>query len=111
MRFLRCVLGSAGLLLATPGFSAAGPDPASGDFVIRDVRFGSGETLPELKIHYRTLGRPQRDASGIVRNAVLILHGTTGSGRAFLSENFGGVLFGPGKLLDAARNYIVIPDG
>jgi homoserine O-acetyltransferase/O-succinyltransferase len=111
MRFLRCVLGSAGLLLATAGFSAAGPDPASGDFVIRDFRFGSGETLPELKIHYRTLGQPRRDASGIVRNAVLILHGTTGSGRAFFSENFGGVLFGPGQLLDAALYYIVIPDG
>ncbi|HYT32849.1 MAG TPA: alpha/beta fold hydrolase [Thermoanaerobaculia bacterium] len=98
------------LFLLSMHLSAA-PEPASGDFVIRDFHFASGETLPELKIHYRTLGEQRRDASGTVRNAVLILHGTTGSGRAFLSDNFAGVLFGPGQLLDAARYYIVIPDG
>jgi len=98
------------LFLFSCSLSAA-PEPASGDFVIRDFHFASGETLPELKIHYRTLGEQRRDASGTVRNAVLILHGTTGSGRAFLSDNFAGVLFGPGQLLDAARYYIVIPDG
>src|SRR5438105_8092054 len=74
---------------------SAAPEPASGDFVIRDFHFASGETLPELKIHYRPFGERRRHASATVRNAVLILHGTTGSGRAFLSDNFAGVLFGP----------------
>jgi homoserine O-acetyltransferase/O-succinyltransferase len=87
------------------------PEPASGDFVIRDFVFRSGEKLDQVKIHYRTFGQPRRDAAGVVRNAVLILHGTTGSGRQFLSPNFAGVLFGSGQLLDAAKYYIVIPDG
>jgi homoserine O-acetyltransferase/O-succinyltransferase len=99
------------LLLASPLFAASFPDPVSGDYTIRDFRFTGGETLPELKIHYRTIGIPRRDAKGVVRNAVLLLHGTTGSGRAFLSDNFAGVLFGPGQLLDAARYFLVLPDG
>jgi homoserine O-acetyltransferase len=103
-------LAGAALCLLSLQLSAA-PEPVSGDFAIRDFHFASGETLPALKIHYRTLGEPRRDASGTVRNAVLILHGTTGSGRGFLSDHFAGVLFGPGQLLDAARYYIVIPDG
>ncbi len=109
--------GGSALCASLLGLSALGllpspwREPSCGDFVIRDFRFASGETLPELNIHYRTLGQPRRDRSGVVRNAVLILHGTTGSGRAFLSENFAGVLFGPGQLLDAGRYYIVMPDG
>src|ERR1700675_1022319 len=99
------------LLLASPLFAASFPDPVSGDYTIRDFRFTSGETLPELKIHYRTIGTPRRDAKGVVRNAVLLLHGTTGSGRAFLSDNFAGVLFGPGQLLDATGYFLVLPDG
>jgi homoserine O-acetyltransferase len=102
---------AAALLLASPLFAGSFPDPVAGDFTIRDFRFASGETLQELKIHYRTIGTPRRDAKGVVRNAVLLLHGTTGSGRAFLSDNFAGVLFGPGQLLDAARYFLVIPDG
>ncbi len=78
---------------------------------MRDFRFANGSTLPELRIHYVTLGHPRRDAAGVVRNAVLILHGTTGSGTAFLSPNFAGVLFGPGQLLDTATHYIILPDG
>ena len=70
-----------------------------------------GEVLPELRLHYITLGSPDRDAAGVVRNAVLILHGTTGSGRAFLAETFAGQLFGRGQLLDAATHYIILPDG
>jgi homoserine O-acetyltransferase/O-succinyltransferase len=85
--------------------------PVSGDYTIRGFRFADGQTLPALKIHYRTFGSPARDGAGIVRNAVLVLHGTTGSGKQFLPSNFAGVLFGPGQLLDAARYYIVIPDG
>ncbi len=77
------------------------PTPVEGDFTIRDFRFESGESLPELKLHYSTVGKPSREVSGVVRNAVLILHGTGGSSRQFLSSQFGGVLFGSGQLLDA----------
>ena len=67
--------------------------------------------LPELRIHYTTLGQPRKDAAGVVRNAVLILHGTTGNGRGFLSPAFAGELFGPGQLLDSATHFIILPDG
>jgi homoserine O-acetyltransferase len=87
------------------------PEPAQGDFILRDFRFENGEVLQELKIHYRTLGKPVRDASGAVRNAVLILHGTGGSGQQFLSQQFAGVLFGSGQLLDTAKYFIILPDG
>ncbi|RMF79741.1 MAG: alpha/beta fold hydrolase [Chloroflexi bacterium] len=82
-----------------------------GDFIISDFEFTNGEVLPELRLHYTTLGQPQRDDAGVVRNAVLILHGTTGSGKNFLGEHFAGVLFGPGQLLDAEQHYIILPDG
>ena len=81
-----------------------------GDFVTRMFRFGSGEALPQMTLHYATLGAPKRDATGRVTNAVLILHGTGGSGRNFLSRQFSGVLFGPGQLLDASRFFIILPD-
>jgi homoserine O-acetyltransferase/O-succinyltransferase len=87
------------------------PAPVEGDFVARDFRFGTGDTLPSLNLHYRTIGTPQRDAAGMVRNAVLILHGTGGTGAGFLSQTFGGELFGPGQPLDAARYFIILPDG
>jgi homoserine O-acetyltransferase/O-succinyltransferase len=82
-----------------------------GDFEMRDFRFTDGSTLPVLRIHYTTLGRPRKDAQGVVRNAVLILHGTTGSGRGFLGRNFGGELFNAGQPLDTATHYIILPDG
>jgi homoserine O-acetyltransferase len=85
--------------------------PVEADFTARNFAFASGETLPELKLHYRTIGTPRRDAAGSVRNAVLILHGTGGTGAGFLSQTFGGALFGPGQLLDAAKYFIVLPDG
>jgi len=85
--------------------------PHEGDFIVHDFHFKSGETLPELRLHYMTLGQPARDAAGRVTNAVLILHGTGGSGRQFLAPQFAGVLFGPGQLLDAHRYYIILPDG
>jgi len=81
-----------------------------GDYVAHDFHFKSGETLPELRLHYRTLGAPRRDAKGHVTNAVLILHGTGGSGANFLGPIFAGVLFGPGRLLDSGRYYIILPD-
>jgi homoserine O-acetyltransferase/O-succinyltransferase len=89
----------------------APPAPAAGDFSMEDVRFDSGETLPTLRIHYLTLGTPHRGPSGRVDNAVLILHGTGGTGRQFLADAFAGVLFGPGQLLDAGRYYLILPDG
>jgi homoserine O-acetyltransferase len=91
-------------------FAANYPAPKDGTFVVKDFQFKSGERLPEVKLHYYTLGTPQKDSSGKVRNAVLILHGTGGTGRQFLTENFGGVLFGPGQLLDATNHFIILPD-
>lgn len=86
------------------------PAPQSGTFIVKDFQFKSGEKLPEVKLHYYTLGAPRKDASGQIRNAVLILHGTGGSGKQFLTQNFGGVVFGPGQLLDAAKYFIILPD-
>jgi homoserine O-acetyltransferase/O-succinyltransferase len=86
------------------------PAPTEANFTIKNFRCESGETLPALTLHYRTLGEARRDAAGVVRNAVLILHGTTGSGRQFLTEQFAGVLFGAGELLDASRYFIILPD-
>ena len=84
--------------------------PAHGDFVIKNFRFTSGEVLPTLRLHYRTLGKPRRDANGLVRNAVLILHGTGGSGAQFEAPTFAGQLFVPGGLLDATRYFLIMPD-
>src|SRR5438034_11249143 len=86
------------------------PAPAEGDYVIRDFKFNSGETLPELRIHYRTIGNPAKDGKGVVRNAVLITHGTTGSGAQFIRPEFAGELFGAGQPLDAAKFFIVLTD-
>jgi len=97
-----------GLVLA--GFAFAAPVHEA-DATLHDFHFGSGESLPELRIHYRTLGAPVRDKAGHVRNAVLILHGTGGAGTQFLSPQFAGVLYGPGALLDTTRYYVILPDG
>ncbi len=86
------------------------PQPAEADFVVRNFRFQSGETLTDVKMHYRTVGTPRKDADGVVRNGVLILHGTGGSGRGFLTDGYAGRLFGKGQLLDAERYYIILPD-
>jgi homoserine O-acetyltransferase len=99
------------LSIAQPLGAAVYPEPTPGAYVLRDFRFASGETLPELRIHYRSLGQPRRDGQGVVRNAVLILHGTTGSGAQFLRPEFAGELFGKGQPLDATRYYIILPDG
>src|SRR6266571_6211852 len=112
VRYPRTTFGLAiGLLVYTTSalFGADYPAPDSRDYVIRDFHFQSGETLPELKMHYRTLGAPQRDEKGMVKNAVLILHGTTGNGSNFLRAEFAGELFGSGQLLDATRYFIVLP--
>jgi homoserine O-acetyltransferase len=98
-----------------PAGAADYPRPAEGNFVLKDFRFASGESLPELRIHYRTVGRPDRDREGKVRNGVLILHATGGQGGNFLGEGtpagwFAGELFGKGQPLDAGRYYLIIPD-
>lgn len=100
---------SAGPVQGTPTVDAA--RPVEGDYVAENFRFASGETLPELRLHYTVLGKPHRNAQGRVDNAVLILHGTGGSGRGFLTERFSGVLFGKGQLLDTGRYYVILPDG
>jgi homoserine O-acetyltransferase len=104
--------GLTALILITPLMPALAQQPriSEGDWTAREFTFRSGEKLPELRLHYRTLGSPARDAAGHVRNAVLILHGTTGTGAAFLSDTFAGVLFGPAQPLDANRYFIILPD-
>ena len=87
------------------------PAPSEADYIIRDFKFASGESIPSLRIHYRFLGRLERGADGAAANAVLILHGTGGSGANFINAYFAGELFGPGQPLDAATHFIVIPDG
>jgi homoserine O-acetyltransferase len=81
-----------------------------GDFVIQAFHFHNGQTLPEIHIHYRTLGSPKPDDKGVVRNAVLILHGTTGSGAQFITPSFSEELFKPGQLLDADKYFLILPD-
>lgn len=93
---------------AAPGWGNAG---RQADFIVKDFKFTTGESLPELKLHYTTLGQPRKDPQGKTRNAVLILHGTGGSGRSFMSATYAGELFGPGKLLDSSKYFIVLPDG
>ncbi len=87
------------------------PATTEGEFVVHNFKFHSGESLPDVRLHYTTLGKPARDAQGRTTNAVLILHGTGGSGHQFLAPYFAGELFGPGQLLDATRYFIVLPDG
>lgn len=103
-----CLLSLLAALLAA--MQAAAYPAFEGDYLIRDFKFASGESLPELRIHYRTFGAPRTD-HGVVRNAVLIMHGTGGSGAQFTNPVFAGELFGPGQPLDATRFYIVLPDG
>jgi homoserine O-acetyltransferase len=100
------------LFIAVSGLEAAEyPTPTEGDYTIRDFKFTSGETMPELRLHYRTLGKPDKDAQSKTRNAVLIMHGTTGSGAQFIRPEFAGELFGKDQPLDATKFFIVLPDG
>src|SRR2546421_1631422 len=100
-------LGAGGMCLRAGDY----PTPTEGDYTIRDFKFASGQSLPELKIHYRTLGKIDKDARGKIRNVVLIMHGTTGSGAQFIRPEFAGELFGTGQPLDATKSFIVLPDG
>src|SRR5438034_6984886 len=91
------------ILAALPSLAADSPAPKEGSWVVRDFRFHTGEVLPELRLHYTTLGAPGGEP-------VLILHGTTGSGAGLLTPAFAGELFGPGQPLDATRYYIILTD-
>lgn len=84
--------------------------PNEHDFVIKDFVFESGETLPELRQHYLTLGTPRHDAQGRISNAVLLLHNTTGSSKGWLAPELAGELFGPGQPLDTTRFFLIMPD-
>jgi homoserine O-acetyltransferase len=101
--FTRSVLGLAFALMAVAALAADYPAPKEGSWVVRDFRFHTGEVLPELRLHYTTVGSPSGEP-------VLILHGTTGSGAGLLTPAFAGELFGPGQPLDATRYYIILTD-
>jgi homoserine O-acetyltransferase/O-succinyltransferase len=115
----KCASACAASAILWPALPAAGAGsvpaegaiPIEGDYVLHDFHFASGETLPELRLHYRVIGKPRRDAHGRVSNAILGLHGTGGSGHSLLNEHFAGVLFGRGQLLDADKYFIILPDG
>lgn len=97
------------LMVSAPARAADWP-VKEGDFVVRDFAFKSGETLAEVRLHYRTLGAPHRNAKGEIDNAVMVLHGTGGSGRNFLVPIFADELYGPGQPLDLAKTYVILPD-
>jgi homoserine O-acetyltransferase len=108
--------------LAQPAPAAPAPAPApaaavgkhwptqEADVVLKDFRFASGETLPDLRIHYTTLGQPHRNAAGEIDNAVMVLHGTGGTGQQFLRPQFADELYGPGQPLDIRKYWIILPD-
>lgn len=105
------VLASLALLSAVPApVIAQTSAPKEADVVFKDYVFSTGERLPEVKIHYTTLGTPKRDASGNISNAVMILHGTGGTGHQFFQPQFAGELFGPGQVLDTSKYFIILPD-
>ena len=108
---MRIVLAATGIafMLSLVG-PAVGAQGTSGDFVLPGYRFASGDTLSQVRLHYITLGTPRRDAGGTVRNGVLILHGTGGTGAQFLGAGFAGQLYGPGQPLDTSKFYIILPD-
>lgn len=107
----RKILAAVALALFLPwSAQAAEWSTKTGDFIARNVAFKSGETLPEVRMHYTTLGTPHRNAKGEIDNAVMVLHGTGGSGRNFLVPMFADELYGPGQPLDLATTYVILPD-
>src|SRR3989344_5650017 len=108
---MRKIFAPLTLLLASVTLAHAQTTSAvEGDAILKDFAFATGEKLPELKIHYTTLGTPRRDASGEIANAVMILHGTGGTGKQFFQPQFAGELFGPGQPLDTSKYYVILPD-
>jgi homoserine O-acetyltransferase len=108
-RLLHLILASLLAGLAASAQTSHWPTQ-DGNFVIRNFHFGSGESIPELKLHYLTLGNPHQDAAGHTDNAVLLLHGTGGDAHSLLNPVFSDVLFGPGQPLDITKFYIILPD-
>jgi len=106
------LLAPLALLLAsvTPAHAQAVEGAVEGDAILKDFTFATGEKLPVLKMHYTTLGTPQRDKKGNVTNAVMILHGTGGTGKQFFQPQFANELFRPGQPLDTQKYYIILPD-
>ncbi len=110
------LIALAALVAPPSGWGAPAPVSAKNwptreaDVVLKDFRFRSGETLPELRIHYTTLGKPHRNAKGQIDNAVMVLHGTGGDGKQFLRPQFANELYGPGQPLDIRRYWIILPD-
>jgi homoserine O-acetyltransferase len=109
MKFRPSLLAALICLVGTSSRAADVPKPTEGDFAIPAFQFRSGEVLPSLRIHYRTLGTPTV-INGVTRNAVLVMHGTTGDGNQFFRPSFAGELFGPGQPLDASRYFLIFPD-
>ncbi len=107
------IIGLVLLLLPATAWTASPiyPNQREGDYSVKDFKFQSGEILPELRLHCTTLGTPRRDKAGRITNAVLMLHGTIGTGKNFLAPGIAGELFGPGQPLDASRYYLILPDG
>ena len=108
---MRKILAPLALLLAAVSPAHAQVDGATeADAILKDFTFATGEKLPELKLHYTTLGTPQRDKAGNVTNAVMILHGTGGTGQQFFQPQFANELYGPDQPLDTSKYYIILPD-
>jgi homoserine O-acetyltransferase/O-succinyltransferase len=104
MKYLRTALSFALALISAAALAADYPAPKQGEWIARDFKFHTGETMPELRLHYTTVGEPNGQP-------VLVLHGSGGSAASMLTTGFAGELFGPGQPLDAAKYYIIIPDG
>ncbi len=100
---LRSALTLAAVLIAGVAFAADFPAGKEGDFIAKDFRFSTGEVMPELRLHYTTIGEPAGEP-------VLILHGTAGSGTGLLTPTFAGEIFGAGQALDAKKYFIIVPD-
>jgi homoserine O-acetyltransferase len=114
MRFLSKLLITLAAAWAAPATAAETDYSAQlteGNAILKDFTFADGEKLPSLRIHYATLGTPKRDKAGQIVNAVMVLHGTGGSGKQFLQPQFAQLLYGPGQPLDITRYYIILPDG
>jgi homoserine O-acetyltransferase len=95
---------------AAPAAQAKSWPTREGDVILKNFRFQDGETLPELRIHYTTLGKPHRNSAGAIDNAVMVLHGTGGTGKQFLRPQFADELYGPGQPLDIGKYWIILPD-
>ncbi len=109
MRTILTPLIAAFTLFATPSLAETWPSQ-DGEVTLKDFAFGSGEKLPEVRMHYTTLGTPHRDKKGQIDNAVMVLHGTGGSGKQFLQPQFADELYGPGQPFDIAKYYVILPD-